>query len=263
MFSRQIGLTLAAAVDELRRCGLSIVHIGDMLAASTLALGTIAANNAAPSSSMSAAVRSSDDALSSTRNPSETAFYRWRNGHHVFALFSIFCRYFLECGLNAVTRQKFDELCGHVNNATVALRGTTAAMWYAADFPRPIYEKEVRPSMETQHTPQGFSGTQNFDYERLKEARDLLHASLVNTLGRRLKRWPKDAGESYLEFKEVELEDMENHILIAAKMVGRGASMFASKDRGGDLPPAPPAVDMLRDMAAVKVQQLQALLAEE
>ena len=134
-------------------------------------------------------------------------------------------------------------------------------MWYAADFPRRIYEEKVRPTMETRQTPQGFSGTQNFDYERLKEARDRLHDTLVGRFGGQLKHWPQRLAESYIEFKETELEDVENHILIAAKMVGRGPSIFASKGRDESVPPAPSAVDMLREMAADKFERLCNLLA--
>ncbi len=263
MLVRQIGLTLSVAIDELRRCGLSIDQVGDLLAASSLVVGTLGTsfNDADPSTGLHETVQSPNDVPSSFGSPTEVAFHRWRSGHHVFALISLFCRYFLECGLSAATSEKFDELCLHVDKATATLRGTTAAMWYAADFPAEIYGQEVRPSMESEKTPQGFSGTQNFDYERLKEARDLLHVNLVNILGERLKDWPEDLGESYLEFKEAELEDMENHILIAAKMVGRGASIFSSKNREEELPPPEAAVDMLRRMAEEKFRQLRGLVA--
>jgi len=188
----------------------------------------------------------------------KVAFYRWMIGHHFFNLCSIFCRENLI--LAGVAFEKNEETTGgqFLQMAKEYLRATTAAMWYAGNFPAQTYRGEIRQSMVQAGAPGGFSGNQNLDYTFLKEAKDQLRKTILSKYGNNSCNWPIPVYNAVSEFREIYLHDMEQHILIAAAKVGTDTSLTQKVWQQG-LPieevRLKNAVDVLRAMARLRQQE--------
>jgi hypothetical protein len=183
------------------------------------------------------------------------ATYRWIVGHHFFALCAMHCR----DNLIAAQREAEDERPEAAANSLVAartfLRATTAAMWYAGNFPAAVYVDDIRAQMQT-CKPGGFSGTQNADYERMKTAKKRLIESLFSLFGTRGSAWQHaNLRDKLAEFLETIIEDSEHHTLIAAMKVGRDQSLF-QRALAGKRSRQYRALDMLRDMTQEKRDDL-------
>lgn len=182
------------------------------------------------------------------------AFYRWKVGHHFFNLCTIFCADALRGAHAAIAAG--DEETGEAQLALADsfLRGTTAAMWYAGDFPANLYRDCVRPSMVMPGKASGFSGDQNADYNRMKDAKDRLKEFLCQTYGPNLAALPPRLLRAFMQFHEADIEDSEHHLIIAAHKVGTDQSL-AQKEWQAELPGhihRQKAVDVLREMAESK-----------
>src|SRR5262249_17147498 len=138
----------------------------------------------------------------------------------------------------------------HLHNAQLFLRGTSASMWYANNFPFEIYKNHVRPAMMKADTPDGLSGELNTDYNFMKAAIDCLEKVMFRRYGRDFNGWPDSIYNSYHEFGSVYVEDMQHHTLIAVSKVGTDTSL-AQKAWQADLPAhirKKKAADVLREM---------------
>jgi hypothetical protein len=189
------------------------------------------------------------------------AFYRWKVGHHFFDLCTIFC--------GDALRDAQAALAGGDENAAVTtlaladsfLRGTTAAMWYAGDFPANLYRDAVRPSMVMPGKTSGFSGDQNADYNRMKDAKDRLKKFLRQGYGPDLAGLSPRLLRAFMQFHEADIEDSEHHLIIAAHKVGTDQSL-AQKEWQAELPGhihRQKAVDVLREMAESKRREISAV----
>lgn len=137
---------------------------------------------------------------------------RFRLGHAVFAVFCNFATHSLRAVLRSGVADE-DEL----SDAATFVRSSTAAMWYSVSFPRLAYANEVRPLMDAASTKDhGFSGLDNFDFRRLREAWEEVGARV----GVDLIVPSAEAHEALRRLFETILEDNEHHILIAAELVG-------------------------------------------
>ncbi|MFE9801493.1 hypothetical protein ACFYP6_21945 [Streptomyces goshikiensis] len=179
--------------------------------------------------------------------------YRWRLGHHFFALAAEFSRHYLITATGRLSDAPPDEIADLINLARHSLRGTTAAMWHASNMSQSVYMERVRPSMEDVQ-PGGFAGTQNLDYERLKNARTAAIAKACEIYGSSLDNFPPAVREAFIAHCEAEIEDLEHHTLIAASKVNMNPSLL---HKGGA---AFPAVEMLRVMARGRREELDMFL---
>lgn len=187
------------------------------------------------------------------------ASYRWIVGHHLFDEFTIFCREFLVNATDALEKDEEILSAKFIQKAQQSLRGTTAAMWYACNFPGKIYEGPIRQSMISTETPDGFSGTQNADYNRMKHAKDELKMAIRHRYGLKPEQWPKAIYQALKDFHEVDIEDNEHHILIAVRNAGTDTSL-AQKVWQQGLPDGvhrKSAAEVLRDMAEVKRKEFK------
>lgn len=182
------------------------------------------------------------------------AFYRWKVGHHFFDLCTIFCGDTLGQAHTAIADGDEPRAVEQLALADAYLRGTTAAMWYAADFPANLYRDSIRPSMIMPGKTSGFSGDQNADYNRMKDAKDQLKEFLCQRYGPDLSGLPPRLLRAFMQFHEADIEDNEHHLIIAAHKVGMDQSL-AQKEWQDELPAhahRQMAVDVLREMAESK-----------
>lgn len=152
--------------------------------------------------------------ITSPVQPSPDPLERFRLGHHVFALLCSFGIHHLRSAAAALPGLETEE---HLLRAAWFVRATTAAMWYSIAFPPADYRQAVRPAMDAASTLEhGFSGLDNFEFRRLREAWEALHDDVVGT-------WANldDAVRSAaLLLYETIVGDNEHHTGIAAEMVG-------------------------------------------
>lgn len=166
--------------------------------------------------------------------------YRWIVGHHVFMLVTGYCRCALDTGLE---RTLDDDVCAQqIGIAGSLLRASTAAMWYASDMGPEVYMNHVRPSMPAG----GFSGEHNSDHVLLRSSKDrLVRAATAIAKGHDCS-WGHGALSNTERFLEIDIEDSEAHVLLAASKVGRQASLAQDAAAGEQARPQTTAVDMLR-----------------
>lgn len=189
----------------------------------------------------------------------KVAFYRWSVGHHFFNLSSIFCASHLDAASRAIAVADEENAAASILQAAGYLRGVTAAMCYAANFPSEFYRGPIRQSMIVTGAPHGFSGSQNADYHNLKTRKCDLIQRLSNSYGSDTSRWPPAVLAAIATFHELDIQDSEHHILLAAYKVGRDSSL-SQKTWHGRLPATARvknAVDILREMTEFKRRQYQ------
>lgn len=180
--------------------------------------------------------------------------YRWIVGHHFFDISAVFCRACLLRASEALDDERTADCTEAIQLSTVFQRALTGALCYASNFPTKTYQQVIRPSMVRMGAMAGFSGVQNSDYNQMKEAKDRLKKSLN---GRHdWLRSEKGAAvyEAVQLFREVYVENMEQHILIAGSKVGIDMSLAQKAGQTG-LPAGlrtKSATDVLRELGDVR-----------
>jgi len=188
------------------------------------------------------------------------AFYRWKVGHHFFDLCTIFCGDALHRTHGAIVAGNEQAGVAELKLADSFLRGTTAAMWYAGDFPANLYRDVIRPSMVMPGRASGFSGDQNADYNRMKDCKEKLKELIRQTPNPALSALSPRLLRAFMDVHEADIEDSEHHLIIAAHKVGTDQSL-AQKEWQDELPGyihRQKAVDVLREMAERKRREFAA-----
>jgi|GEM_PF-2037793 len=186
------------------------------------------------------------------------AQYRWTAGHHLLDLCFVFGRCYLAETTASLLAGDCDAAAEALRYATIFLRGSTAAMRFAANFPARIYNEQTRPSMDEmgEPLPMGFSGTQNADYITFQLARRELGAVVKQLRPALLTPAFRSVYRELREFREVYLADTEQHILIAASKVGTDTSLMqkaSQRELPDDLRIAEKSgTDVLRDLANIR-----------
>jgi hypothetical protein len=173
--------------------------------------------------------------------------YRWKVGHHFFVICAIFCQKLLAQASDAFEANDETRGIHALHDACLFLRGTTAAMWYANNFPLEIYKCHVRQTMVNE---EALTGEEMIDYNCVKDAIDCLERTLFKKYGKSPDNWPEAVYNAYHEFGQTYVEDMEHHAIIAISKVGADTSL-AQKVWQADLPRRfrkKTAADVLRDM---------------
>lgn len=168
---------------------------------------------------------------------------RWRNGHHLFGLCCCMGRECLHEAADAIRADDLDEACRAVDRASLYLAASTAAMVYTTDFPAQHYRNQIRAAM-----PPGFSGSHNSDFNHFKQLKGKLQVVAMQRWGRSSEHWPAPLLAAFSHFRDTDLLDLDQHILIAAANIGFGLSLKQSNERQADAS----AIGSLRRMAEVR-----------
>lgn len=188
----------------------------------------------------------------------QRALYRWKLAHHGFAVFMIFSGHCFEKAIEGLDNGMADaELMDWLDKGAHLFRATTACMEFGNSFTSTVYRGVIRPDMsranEEANLPNGFSGTQNFEYVHWRK----LKVKLLNTLKGKLETLSPEVMEKVELFRTYYLEDMHIHSIIAGRMVGTEKSLlqegFGAK-RGK--PMSITAGDMLRMMAGMREKEV-------
>lgn len=187
----------------------------------------------------------------------QRALYRWKLAHHGFAVFMIFSGYCFEKAIQGLENDAAEsEIINWLDKGAHLFRATTACMEFGNSFTATVYRNIIRPDMskanKQANLPNGFSGTQNFEYIQWRK----LKVALLNSIKKQQANLSAALMEKVELFRTYYLEDMHIHSIIAGRMVGIEKSMLQEKlsaKRGK--PMAITAGDMLRMMAEMRTRE--------
>jgi len=155
------------------------------------------------------------------------ALYRWKLAHHGFAIFMIFSghcfnKVIADLQIGVVT----ESTATWMDRGAHLFRATTACMEFGNSFTSQVYKSVVRPDMskanEEANLPNGFSGTQNFEYIVWRK----IKVSLLQAVKENFEKYPAFFKEKVELFRAFYLEDMHIHSIIAGRMVGVEKSLL-------------------------------------
>ncbi len=195
----------------------------------------------------------------------DRAIYRWKLAHHGFALFMIFSGYCFKQAIQLIEKGEYSaKLADWINKGAHLFRATTSCMEFGNSFTATIYRSVVRPDMsranEEANLPNGFSGTQNFEYIQWRR----LKIELLNVIKEKKKELPNMVMDEVELFRCYYLEDMHIHSVIAGRMVGIEKSLLQdgiSSKKGKAMKIT--AADMLRMMARSREKECEFILAND
>ncbi len=188
------------------------------------------------------------------KDNSQRALYRWKLAHHGFAIFMIFSGHCFEKAIDILENGGSDEeLADWLDKGAHLFRATTSCMEFGNSFTATVYKTVIRPDMsranEEANLPNGFSGTQNYEYVQWRK----LKVKLLNTIKAKQENLSESVMEKVELFRTYYLEDMHIHSIIAGRMVGIEKSLLqAGISAKKGKPMKVTAGDMLRMMAGMR-----------
>lgn len=159
----------------------------------------------------------------------EAAVTRWKLGHHLFHLLLTTMNTRLDEAIRQLGAQQPDAAAATLRELTRLFDAATAAMRYAADFPRTEYEHLIRPSMMPPFAHDGFSGVYNTEHRAM--------LARLRTL-RRLYGWspvPPRLHDAWRSLRDAQRANARNHMYVCRRFVDDGASLlqeFYARRRG-------------------------------
>lgn len=263
-FVGQVLTTLEAVLDDVPVCLLDPHEIAVLLRAVAAGLSattdTDTDTDVDVDKGVPAVVVRSDD-LMPDQLP-RMALRRWKIGHHLFNQLAVMSLQLVEASRATLDPE---ERARPIARLCRTYRGATAAMWYAQAFPPQLYGDVVRPSMEdTSPDGSGFSGTDSLDFRLMKLRLRRMLDGIEDEVGP-VDVWPDSLWSAVGQLYEVQLVDLEHHVLIAEKLVGGAPSLKQARMAravAGRLDTAGmSAIDALRTMAAERAEAKAAFLA--
>lgn len=188
----------------------------------------------------------------------ERAIYRWKVAHHGFALFMIFSGFCFKKATDLIsTNGDQNEITDWLDKGAHLFRATTSCMEFGNSFTAQVYTNVVRADMskanEEANLPNGFSGTQNFEYIQWRKHK----MNLFATVKEHKNNLSSEVMNKLELFRCYYLEDMHIHSIIAGRMVGIEKSLL---QEGIKKKFAITAADMLRMMAMKRHEEVQFIL---
>ena len=194
----------------------------------------------------------------------QRALYRWKLAHHGFAIFMIFSGHCFDKARTGIANGEDDNIIlDWLDKGAHLFRATAGCMEFGNSFTATVYRSVIRPDMsranEEVNLPNGFSGTQNFDYMEWRKHK----VALIN-----LVKEYKEQGrispivmEGLEMFRAYYLEDMHIHSIIASRMVGMEKSLLQAGFMGkAGKPVKLTAADVLRTMGKMRDKELEFLM---
>ena len=257
-FIKQYLDTSAELVNELQHTSMSRGEIAYMLK------GWEAANQILLSSEQPQKIDYQQASIQTfhPKDNEERALYRWKLAHHGFAMFMIFSGHCFAKATQAITENQADEVISDwLDKGAHLFRATTGCMEFGNSFTATVYRNVVRTDMskanKDANLPNGFSGTQNFEYIQWRKQK----VELFKVLKSRKASLSPMVMEKVDLLRAYYLEDMHIHSIIAGRMVGVEKSLLQEGfgARKGK-PMSITAGDMLRMMAAMREKETAFIL---
>ncbi len=151
------------------------------------------------------------------------AVTRWKLGHHVFHLLLVALNTRLDEAIDRLAAEDWTATSATLHDLARLYDAATAAMAYAADFPRTEYEVLVRPSMMPPFASEGFSGVYNTEHTvMLAGVRELRRLYKQ----RRGDGVPPHVQDAWQRLLDAQRDNRHHHMYVCHRFVDEGASLL-------------------------------------
>ena len=173
-----------------------------------------------------------DGAASEPALPSEpeyTGLERWIVAHQGYFLLNLYAAFNIRQAVRAMVRRDNESAVELLQEASVYVRGFTAAMLHSGAFSSAYYCTVVRPTMQPPAVPVLLTGTMQAEHASYRAAIDELLEACPEPFLELVRASPALAlaRDSLLE---ADLLDIERHVIVAAVLVGNDHSIVQHED---------------------------------
>ncbi|SEH01846.1 hypothetical protein SAMN05444920_12297 [Nonomuraea solani] len=185
--------------------------------------------------------------------PVPTELTRWIVVHHLYFLLNLRAAAAVTRAVGAVRNGDRAATLAELREATVHVRGFTAAMVHSGDMSAACYEATVRPTMRPPAVDTELTGRTQPEHRAYRRAMAALVEEFAEPYDTLAARDPELAlaRDALLE---ADLIDIERHVLVAAALVGGDRSIVQGEATEGN------AVSMLRTMRHARADRYRLLM---
>ncbi|MBF8193544.1 hypothetical protein ITP53_49300 [Nonomuraea sp. K274] len=246
--------TIAArALDDLRHARLEVNDLAAELLAISDLLGGLPGDAPAPAAEPSHGTRAQRVPGDSPYFPVPTELTRWIAVHHLYFLLNLRAAGAVSRAAAAARDGDRAVTLAALREATVHVRGFTAAMVHSGDMSEACYEATVRPTMRPPAVDTELTGRTQPEHRAYRRVMARLVEEFSEPYAALAARDPELAlaRDALLE---ADLIDIERHVLVAAALVGDDRSIVQGEATEGN------AVSMLRTMRHGRADRYRVLM---
>jgi hypothetical protein len=177
---------------------------------------------------------------------------RWVITHHAYFVFNLAAADAVSQALTALADEDRDTAVAALRDATVLVRGFTAAMMHSGDMSAACYDAKVRPTMQPPAVPVALTGRTQPEHKAFRKAMRRLSTGAESF--DKLAVTDPELAAIRDALLEADLHDIERHVVVAAALVGDDKSIVQG-DRE-----AASAIAMLRTMRHARAMAYRDLM---
>lgn len=156
--------------------------------------------------------------------PDGDALERWILVHHLYFLLNLYAAAAVRAAVRALADGAPESAPALLDEATVYVRGLTAAMMHSGDLPAAHYQAVVRPTMQPPFQPLPLTGAMQPEHASYRAAiEELLAAVPASFLA--LVRHDRALALARDSLLSADLVDIERHTVVAGMLVGDDHSL--------------------------------------
>ncbi|MFE0514921.1 hypothetical protein [Streptomyces sp. NPDC058964] len=150
---------------------------------------------------------------------------RWVVTHHFYFVLNLAAARAVTRALTALADEDRDTAVTAFRDASVLVRGFTAAMMHSGDMSAPCYDAKVRPTMYPPAVPVALTGRTQPEHKAFRKAMRKLTVTHTEPFAKVAVTDPELALARDALF-EADLHDIERHIVVTAALVGDDQSII-------------------------------------
>ncbi|MFF3429954.1 hypothetical protein [Streptomyces sp. NPDC002602] len=177
---------------------------------------------------------------------------RWVITHHFYFVLNLAAADAVSRAITALKALDRDTALAAVEEAIVLVRGFTAAMLHSGDMSAACYGAVVRPTMAAPACPVALTGRTQPEHKAFRKAmRNLIKVSAEPFA--KLAAADPELAAARDALLEADLQDIEKHVIITAKLVGDDRSIVQGEDSES-------AIAVLRTMRHARAESYRDLM---
>lgn len=185
--------------------------------------------------------------------PGRDELTRWVITHHFYFVLNLAAADAVSRATTALKELDRDTARAALDEATVYVRGFTAAMMHSGDMSAPCYDAMVRPTMQPPAVPVALTGRTQPEHKAFRKAMRTLVKVSAEPFAK-LAATDPDLALARDALLEADLQDIERHIIVTAALVGDDRSIVQ-----GDAS-AESAIAVLRTMRHTRAESYRELM---
>jgi hypothetical protein len=257
----EVSTIIARALADLRHARVSLYERAAIALAMTRILGGLTADPSGPAAddadadettSAGTGAEPAAGPASGPYMPEAGELTRWIVTHHFYFVLNLAAADTVSRGLAALRDDDRDTALALIREATVYVRGFTAAMMHSGDMSAPCYDAEVRPTMCPPAVPAALTGRTQPEHKAFRRAMKNLVKEWGEPFGK-LAAADLELAAARDALLEADMQDIERHIVVTAALVGDDSSIVAGDESAES---AVAVLRMMRHMRAVTYRDL-------